>query len=269
MLLFNSSIRTVSSLYTMETGMLIEDQFKPVVKIGDIRGVFQDKFWILSPQEWFTLMKGNDSKFANWLYESEEKSSNEEVQCILGYDEVDNSDSKGKADIKNEKKVSFSDDSLPCKDNETEENSLCLGKYKLLFDEENCTVSVWENKTMVIRLNEDFIQEMCRLYEVISLKLELLQKYQFYAIYILSRYINHFIKVKDKDPIEEDIENLNLGNIPKIRYLKIDYSLLDIHICRTLHAEIRTWAVHKILDVIKSIKTFYSRSWIESNHLYI
>ncbi len=78
MLLLNNVIRTKSSLYTIDTGLLVEDHLKPVVQLGDIRGVFKDKFWILSPEEWFILMKGNDSKFATWFYEMDNTKSTDQ-----------------------------------------------------------------------------------------------------------------------------------------------------------------------------------------------
>ncbi len=267
----NNVVRTKSSLYTIDTRLLVEDHLKPVVQLGDIRGVFKDKFWILSPEEWFILMKGNDSKFATWFYEMDNtKSVDQEVQQILGYDEVDNPlENNNTSDDVIKKIVTFAEDVFPSTEEQTEENSFILGKYKLIYDEGSNSITVWEDKMLIIRMKEEFIQELMELYEVISLKLELLQKYQFYAVYIFSRYTNHFIKIKNKIPTEEDIETLNLENIPKIAYLKIDYTMLDIHLCRALHAEVRKWAIQKILKSAEIIRSTHSRSWIESNHLYL
>jgi len=71
MLLFNSSI-TVPAVYTMETGMLVSENFRPVLQIGDVDSFFLKKYWTLSTEEWFLLMKGHGSKLSNWFYESED-----------------------------------------------------------------------------------------------------------------------------------------------------------------------------------------------------
>jgi len=189
----------------------------------------------------------------------------------VGDDDDDDEDNITTATTTNttasKKTVTFSIYTPPSKNEEID--TFFVGEYKFTFDEKICTASVWKDNKLVIRLNEDFIHCLYRLYEVISLKLELLQKYHFYAVYLSSRYINHFIKIKEKEPTEDDVSNLNLSNIPKIEYLKVDYSNLDVHVCRILHAEIRIWALNQIFKTVKTIKSLYSRSWIQSNHMYL
>ena len=288
MLLLNSSI-CVPAVYTMETGMLVSEKFRPVIQIGDVNGVFLNKYWTLSPEEWFLLMKGHNSKLSDWFYETEENPA-----ATVGVDEVDAKKFKDAQNIKVgkeeekydrgveaaaaegtgsilKKTVSFSADTKPGKDEDYTdiEDTFYLGKYKFTFDERICTASVYKDNELIIRLNEELIHSLYRLYEIISLKLEFLQKYQLYAIYISSRYINHFIKIKDKEFTEDDVDYINLTNIPKITFFKMDYANMDVLVCRTLHAEIRTWALNNIFKTVKTIKSVYSRSWIESNHLYL
>ena len=284
MLLFNSSISTSSSLYTLETGMLISERFRPVVQIGDIRGVMQNKYWTLSPSEWFSLTKGKEDKLLSWfkkvakdVAETRRLTDGQDVAgfgCTFSYckdcsDESSDESSDEISDGKAKKTVSFAEDTIPPTEEETDENTLYLGEFKILFDQQSVTAAVWKDKTLVIRLNEQICQELYRVYDIISLKLELLQKYQFYANYISSRYINHILKFDRGDFRKDHIRALNLENIPRIGCLMIDYSQLDIHVCLTLHAEIRTWALDEIFKTVDIVKSYYSKSWNQGHYLYL
>src|SRR6266576_4663855 len=146
-----------------------------------------------------------------------------------------------------------------------------LGKYNLKADSRDRVVYFVCAKTGETKLilTEQFWRELERLYESVSLQLEILQKYHNYAAYLYSRYVNHFSKLPEESCNWETLEKCNLNALGRIPYFRMTYTNRDTHVCRLLHSEMKHYCAEEILKAATFVRNSYSSSWIQSNHMLV
>ena len=154
--------------------------------------------------------------------------------------------------------------------NETSNEDLKIGKYRLHLDFENNQILVYEAQYNVQPsvLTRNLFYELMRYYDVLTSHLEALNKYHFFAKFAFSQVVNFLMKknikfLNNKNSLMSLLAEVDLWKMTLLPddSRSISNTALDIVMCKLICAEIKTLASEMIYKQVSLMKKYYSSGW--------
>lgn len=258
-LLLDSSISSEYAGFFIEIGLDIYNNFEPVVQLADANGVMSSKFFKLRISEWFEFLKLN-------LF-------NDEQSKISGHSNTHTRTSQCTADATTQTNASLGEDaprSMNCT-NSSPPSVQNIGCYSLVISNDKVLVYqidlLTSSRCVQITFYQCLWEEIQRLKDTISLKLEFLHKYRIYTLYLYSRFVNYYLQNDEAN--SKPISKLTLDELPPLSHVKMVYSDLDPCVCKVIQGELRIYGGDKIYKDVENIKSTYYPSWFTSGYMYV
>lgn len=245
LLLQTDVIGTKKSKFFIHIGLDPNNSFQPVLQIFNLgkEGCSKKRQMELSLSQWFSFTR----KYRKHIYD---------LLCLAsgrgGYDYPDS-----RPDLREALLPSVHLNMV-----------INIGKYSLKLDQSTNTIGIFDQDDVIIHFDTAAYTELITYYEVISLKLELLLKYQLYTKYLFSRIVNYFLQNSSTEGNVDTLYQIKIEHLPELENVHILCANLDTIICQQIFAELKVFAKSKIIDTIKAIKTTFSDSFHHRNHFY-
>jgi hypothetical protein len=234
-MILKSYVFTCSDEYYLETGLLLETNFTPAIRVAQrVNNGANTAVWSLNTEEWFLLMR---------------KRSNE----LMNFFTTNTSDASGGTPSSS----SFSS---------TTKKKITLGRYTFHFNNESKEINVYGSLYDVqpVTITLTLLREMIRYYDMITLHLAMLNKYHLFAKFAFSYLVNFYVKKKNLKNFTKLTPALmseeDFGCILP-HQMTVLFGNLDDVLCRLIVTQIKILASEKVYKQVLMIKNYYSTCW--------